>query len=164
MSSRRASSGSTSPPTRSRPTPRNRTAPIAWDHTTLVVVEATAGGVTGLGYSYADTATAALIRDLLAKVVRGPRRDGGAGCLVGDGRGHPQPRPARDRLDGDLGRRRGALGPEGAAARPAPGHSPRRGPRRRAGLRQRRVHVVFDRAAPASSSAAGSPPASRGSR
>lgn len=43
----------------------------AWDHTTLVVVEALAGGRTGLGYSYADTATAALIRDLLAAIVRG---------------------------------------------------------------------------------------------
>ncbi len=43
----------------------------AWKKTTLVVVEATAGGKTGLGYSYADTATAALIRDSLAEVVRG---------------------------------------------------------------------------------------------
>src|SRR5205814_3735093 len=39
--------------------------------TTTVVVEATAAGVTGLGYTYADTATAALIRDLLAGVVIG---------------------------------------------------------------------------------------------
>ena len=54
-----------------RPTPPSRTAPIAWDSTTLVLVEATAGGKTGLGYTYADTATAALIRDLLADVVRG---------------------------------------------------------------------------------------------
>src|SRR3954468_20990261 len=43
----------------------------AWKTTTLVVVEATAGGKTGLGYSYADTATAALIRDSLVEVVRG---------------------------------------------------------------------------------------------
>src|SRR5512135_2849212 len=43
----------------------------AWDHTTLVVVEALAGGATGLGYSYADTATAALIHGLLAGEVRG---------------------------------------------------------------------------------------------
>ncbi|MBV8676169.1 MAG: hypothetical protein JO355_03255 [Planctomycetaceae bacterium] len=43
----------------------------AWKHTTLVLAEATAGGKTGLGYSYADTATAALIRDSLAEVVRG---------------------------------------------------------------------------------------------
>jgi L-alanine-DL-glutamate epimerase-like enolase superfamily enzyme len=42
-----------------------------WEKTTLVLVEASAGGVTGLGYSYADTATAALARDLLAEVVRG---------------------------------------------------------------------------------------------
>ena len=31
----------------------------AWDSTTLVLVEATAGGRRGLGYTYADTATAA---------------------------------------------------------------------------------------------------------
>jgi L-alanine-DL-glutamate epimerase-like enolase superfamily enzyme len=42
-----------------------------WDRTTLVLVEATAGGKTGLGYSYADTGTATLIRDLLAGAVRG---------------------------------------------------------------------------------------------
>ena len=44
---------------------------IAWDHTTLVLVEATAGGMTGLGYSYADPATASLVRESLAEVVRG---------------------------------------------------------------------------------------------
>jgi len=44
---------------------------IAWDHTTLVLVEASAGGLTGIGYSYADPATAALIRGSLAEVVRG---------------------------------------------------------------------------------------------
>ena len=44
---------------------------FAWDSTTLVVVEATAGGVSGLGYTYADTATAKLIHDLLADIVVG---------------------------------------------------------------------------------------------
>ena len=47
--------GRRSPPTRCRPTRRSRTARYAWDATTLVLVEATAGGRTGLGYSYADT-------------------------------------------------------------------------------------------------------------
>ncbi len=42
-----------------------------WRATTLVVVEITAGGTSGLGYTYADAATATLIRDLLAQVVRG---------------------------------------------------------------------------------------------
>ena len=42
-----------------------------WRATTLVVVEITAGGTSGLGYTYADTATETLIRDLLAPVVRG---------------------------------------------------------------------------------------------
>jgi L-alanine-DL-glutamate epimerase-like enolase superfamily enzyme len=44
---------------------------FSWDHTTLVVVEATAGGKTGLGYSYADRSTAVMIRDLLASAVIG---------------------------------------------------------------------------------------------
>ncbi len=65
------SSGSTCRPTRCRPTPPSPTAPIRWEATTLVLVEVQAGGTTGLGYSYADTATARLVRDLLADVVRG---------------------------------------------------------------------------------------------
>ena len=44
---RTESIGSRSRPTRCRPTPRSRTAPMQWDHTTLVVVEATAGGSDG---------------------------------------------------------------------------------------------------------------------
>ena len=43
----------------------------AWNATTLVLVEAAAGGKRGLGYSYADTAAAHLIQRLLAGVVRG---------------------------------------------------------------------------------------------
>jgi L-alanine-DL-glutamate epimerase-like enolase superfamily enzyme len=43
----------------------------AWKATTLVAVHARAGGRTGFGYSYADTATATLIRDLLASVAVG---------------------------------------------------------------------------------------------
>jgi L-alanine-DL-glutamate epimerase-like enolase superfamily enzyme len=43
----------------------------AWDSTTLVVVEPVAGGQRGLGFTYADTATARLIHDLLARVVVG---------------------------------------------------------------------------------------------
>jgi L-alanine-DL-glutamate epimerase-like enolase superfamily enzyme len=42
-----------------------------WEHTILVLVEVTAGGQTGLGYSYADTSTATLVRDPLADVIRG---------------------------------------------------------------------------------------------
>ena len=42
-----------------------------WEKTTLVLVEAEAGGVGSLGYTYADTSTAVLIRDVLAGVVLG---------------------------------------------------------------------------------------------
>jgi L-alanine-DL-glutamate epimerase-like enolase superfamily enzyme len=43
---------------------------LKWEKTTLVLVEAQAGGVTGTGYSYADVATGKLIESLLAGVVR----------------------------------------------------------------------------------------------
>ncbi len=42
---------------------------IAWESTTLVVVEATAGGTTGIGYTYADASAAALARGLLAEAI-----------------------------------------------------------------------------------------------
>src|SRR2546423_1855703 len=52
----------------------------AWTATTLVLVEAAGGGQRGLGYTYADTATAQLIRDLLAPVVRGRNALDTPGC------------------------------------------------------------------------------------
>lgn len=42
-----------------------------WSATTLVVVEADGGGRSGLGYTYADRATGALVTEALAEVVRG---------------------------------------------------------------------------------------------
>lgn len=44
---------------------------IEWDATTLVLVHVTAGGKTGLGYSYADVAAAQLIAKTLAPKIRG---------------------------------------------------------------------------------------------
>jgi L-alanine-DL-glutamate epimerase-like enolase superfamily enzyme len=44
---------------------------LEWDKTTLVLVEAETGGVCSVGYTYADTSTALLIKDLLADVVCG---------------------------------------------------------------------------------------------
>lgn len=44
---------------------------IAWDRTTLVVVEIEAGGKTGLGYTYADSAAADLVRRMLASQLEG---------------------------------------------------------------------------------------------
>lgn len=44
---------------------------FAWNKTTLVLVEAAAGGKTGLGFTYADTATARLIRDYLGPLIKG---------------------------------------------------------------------------------------------
>lgn len=44
---------------------------LRWNSTTLVLVHAYAGNKVGLGYTYADTATAILIRDMLSKTVAG---------------------------------------------------------------------------------------------
>jgi L-alanine-DL-glutamate epimerase-like enolase superfamily enzyme len=44
---------------------------LAWDATTIVVVHAEAGGVTGLGWTYADAACVPLIEGVLAGAVRG---------------------------------------------------------------------------------------------
>jgi L-alanine-DL-glutamate epimerase-like enolase superfamily enzyme len=44
---------------------------IEWDSTTCIVVEVSAGGRTGLGYSYSDVAAGHLIASKLAGVVRG---------------------------------------------------------------------------------------------
>jgi hypothetical protein len=49
-----------------------------WNRTTLVLVEIFGGGATGLGYSYADIATAQLIQHTLAPKLK-------PSC-VGDGR------------------------------------------------------------------------------
>jgi L-alanine-DL-glutamate epimerase-like enolase superfamily enzyme len=44
---------------------------LAWESTTLVVVELEGGGRRGLGYTYADVATARLVQDRLLDVVSG---------------------------------------------------------------------------------------------
>lgn len=53
---------------------------LAWDATTIVIVSVSAGGTTGVGYTYAPPATAALVTDTLAGVVTGrdPMAIGGA--------------------------------------------------------------------------------------
>jgi L-alanine-DL-glutamate epimerase-like enolase superfamily enzyme len=42
-----------------------------WNSTTIVVAEVTAGGVTGIGYTYSSPAAAVVIREHLARVVMG---------------------------------------------------------------------------------------------
>ena len=51
--------------------PRESDGTIAWDATTLVLVEATAGDATGLGYTYGAAATGRLITDALVPVACG---------------------------------------------------------------------------------------------
>jgi L-alanine-DL-glutamate epimerase-like enolase superfamily enzyme len=42
----------------------------AWHETTIVIVEVRAGGMTGIGYSYADPATARLVHEFLARAIQ----------------------------------------------------------------------------------------------
>ncbi len=42
---------------------------IAWDRTTIVIVEVEAGGERGLGYTYASAAAAQVVRDVLAPTI-----------------------------------------------------------------------------------------------
>lgn len=44
---------------------------LSWTETTLVLVEATAGGTTGIGYTYADASIAALVREKLKHAIHG---------------------------------------------------------------------------------------------
>jgi L-alanine-DL-glutamate epimerase-like enolase superfamily enzyme len=44
---------------------------LAWDSTTIIVVEVKGGGERGLGYTYGDVAVATLIESMLADVVEG---------------------------------------------------------------------------------------------
>jgi L-alanine-DL-glutamate epimerase-like enolase superfamily enzyme len=54
----------------------------SWDKTTIVIVEATAGGMSGLGYTYADLATAKLIQEMLIDVVKGRDAMAVPGCWL----------------------------------------------------------------------------------
>ncbi len=44
---------------------------LVWDSTTLVLVDVKAGGETGIGYTYADRASAVLVQDKLSKRILG---------------------------------------------------------------------------------------------
>jgi len=53
-----------------------------WNKTTMVLVQVSAGNHIGFGYTYADTATATLIKDMLAEVVRGWNAMNVPGCWL----------------------------------------------------------------------------------
>jgi L-alanine-DL-glutamate epimerase-like enolase superfamily enzyme len=56
---------------------------MAWDHTTLVVAEVSAGGETGTGYTYADACIVSLIAQL-QRAVRNIGREGLAATAIWD--------------------------------------------------------------------------------
>ncbi len=51
-----------------------------WDKTTMVLVEVSAGGKRGLGYTYADLSTATLVKTMLCSVVQGHDAMNVPGC------------------------------------------------------------------------------------
>jgi L-alanine-DL-glutamate epimerase-like enolase superfamily enzyme len=53
---------------------------LTWDSVTIVLVEIDAGGMTGLGYTYADRSAATLISGTLAGVLRGRAASAIPGC------------------------------------------------------------------------------------
>ena len=53
-----------------------------WDKTSMVLVHVVAGGVRGIGYSYADKATAHLIEDSLAPTIIGHDALANGGCWI----------------------------------------------------------------------------------
>lgn len=55
---------------------------LEWDRTTIVLVSVSAGGQQGLGYTYADEATATLIDQVLQPVVRGADAMSPAGAYL----------------------------------------------------------------------------------
>jgi len=115
---------------------------LVWDATTLVLVEIEAADHTGIGYTYADTATAVLIRDMLAKVVVG-RDVVDHGSIWSDlVAAIPQSRSRRHHVDGDLGHRHRTVGSAWKAVEPPSNRLARRRPNECARLRQRRFHVI----------------------
>ncbi len=148
-------------PSRSRPTPPNRMAPLPGIRPRWCSSRRRRRGTTGIGYSYADTATATLIRDTLSEVVRGRDAHGRAGPLGRDGAGHSQSRPPRHCFDGHCGGRYGALGPEGPPPECPPGHAVWRGPRRACRYMAAAGSPPIRSRSSSSSSAAGPTPGSR---
>lgn len=53
---------------------------LSWDSTTMILVRIRAGGMEGLGYSYADRSAATLIRSMLAGIVQGRDVMAAPGC------------------------------------------------------------------------------------
>ena len=109
-----------------------------------MLVEPTAGGVRGLGYTYADTATARLIKDLLAGVVQGRDAMAVTGAWAAMVACDSKPWPPGHCLDGDLGCRCGAVGFKSALTECSARHPLGGGTRVCAGLRERRLHLLLD--------------------
>ena len=98
---------------------------LEWNSTTLIVVEAEAGDQCGLGYTYADTATASLIRDKLADVVEGCDAMAVQAAWHAMVRCDSEPRAAWHSLNGHSRRRFRTMGLESQVSRSAFGYSAR---------------------------------------
>jgi hypothetical protein len=78
---------------------------LQWDKTTMILVEVTAGGKQGIGYSYADVSTGKLIVSLLADVVKGMNGARCSRCPRRDASPNPQSGASGNRIDGYFGSR-----------------------------------------------------------
>ena len=116
---------------------------LAWDSTTIVVVHAHAPASDGPRLHVRRRLDRQADRVEAGRDRERPRRARAAGGVGGDGRADPQPGPSGHHLDGDRRRGRGAVGPQGAAARAPALHAARDGARPCARLRLGRLHRVL---------------------
>jgi len=97
----------------------------AWRRTVLVTVEASSAGLVGIGYTYADEATAKLVETTLSRAVLGIDAlsvERSYSCML-----HAIRNLGRDGIAyGDFRRGRCALGPEGPSARRLDAGPPRK--------------------------------------
>ena len=115
---------------------------ISWNSTTMVLVELAVGDMRGIGYTYADAATAKAAEHLL-KTIDCRRRpaptsgDMDAATAVG-----AEPWQSRHRCHGHLRHRHCAVGSTGEAASCSPHPTARRSARIHSRIRQRWLHLL----------------------
>ena len=145
-------------------TPHESDGTLVWDATTLVLVEAARRRHDRIGVHLRRYGDGGSDSRYARRCRYWPGRDGHRAHLDRDRRAHPQSRASGHRRNGHLGRRCGALGSQSTHPRCATGYAARARAGRRADLRQRRIHIVFDPTAPNDNWPIGSKRGSRGSR
>ena len=125
---------------------------IAWNSTTLIVVEVFGGNVVGLGYTYADASITALIESKLAETIVGLDAYGSAGGVARDAACRAQSRSRRARRHRDFRGRCRVVRPES----PHPGRAPGNDARHAIATRSRFTAAAVSPPIPTTSSRASS--------